>query len=56
LGPMLQKVTEMHNEGRRVFFWTLDGAEFIKVFLNESMPDGMVTNYPSIVAYEYYVR
>ena len=56
LGPMLQKVTEMHNEGRRVFFWTLDGSEFIKVFLDQSMPDGMVTNYPSIVAYEYYVR
>jgi glycerophosphoryl diester phosphodiesterase len=56
LGPMLQKVTEMHNEGRRVFFWTLDGAEFIKVFLDQSMPDGMVTNYPSIIAYEYYVR
>lgn len=56
LGPMLQQVAEMHSEGRRVFFWTLDGEEFIRVFLKESVPDGMVTNYPSIVAYEYYVR
>jgi hypothetical protein len=55
-GPMTSDVITMHNEGRRVFFWTLDGPEFIRVFLNEGALDGIVTNYPSIVAYEYYVR
>ena len=55
-GTMTQDVITMHNEGRRVFFWTLDGPEYIRVFLNEGELDGIVTNYPSIVAYEYYTR
>lgn len=55
-GPMTPDVITMHNEGRRVFFWTLDEADYIRVFLNEGALDGIVTNYPSIVAYEYYVR
>ncbi|OGU24968.1 MAG: hypothetical protein A2X66_04950 [Ignavibacteria bacterium GWA2_54_16] len=55
-GPMTEDVITMHNEGRRVFFWTLDEADYIRVFLNEGVLDGIVTDYPSIVAYEYYVR
>jgi glycerophosphoryl diester phosphodiesterase len=55
-GPMATDVSDMHAEGRRVFFWTLDREEFIRIILRESAPDGMVTNYPSVVAYEYYAR
>ncbi|MBA4311658.1 MAG: glycerophosphodiester phosphodiesterase [Chlorobiaceae bacterium] len=55
-GPMTPNVIAMHNEGRRVFFWTLDGPEYIRVFLDEGVLDGIVTNYPSIVSFEYYVR
>lgn len=55
-GPMTDEVNKMRGLGKRVFFWTLDGPEFIKVFLDESVADGILTNYPSIVAYEYYIR
>lgn len=55
-GPMVNEVSKMRNLGKRVFFWTLDGPEFIKVFLDEGVADGILSNYPSIVAYEYYIR
>jgi glycerophosphoryl diester phosphodiesterase len=55
-GPMVDEVNRMRGFGKRVFFWTLDGPEFIKVFLDEGAADGILSNYPSVVAYEYYVR
>lgn len=55
-GPMIEDVNRMRSFGKRVFFWTLDGPEFIKVFLDEGAADGILSNYPSIVAYEYYIR
>ena len=55
-GPMYDEVQSIKNEGIRVFFWTLDGPEFIKVFLDKGNADGILSNYPSIVAYEYYLR
>lgn len=55
-GPMVDEVNRMRGLGKRVFFWTLDGPEFIKVFLDEDAADGILSNYPSIVAYEYYIR
>jgi len=55
-GPMNKDVTSLHGEGKRVFFWTLDGPEFIRVFLKDGKADGILSNYPSIVAYEYYLR
>ncbi|OGU63503.1 MAG: hypothetical protein A2499_02455 [Stygiobacter sp. RIFOXYC12_FULL_38_8] len=55
-GPMTDEVNKVRGLGKRVFFWTLDGPEFIKVFLDEGVADGILTNYPSIVAYEYYIR
>lgn len=55
-GPMIDEVSRMRGLGKRVFFWTLDGPEFIKVFLDEDAADGILSNYPSIVAYEYYIR
>jgi len=55
-GPMIDEVSRMRGLGKQVFFWTLDGPEFIKVFLDEDAADGILSNYPSIVAYEYYIR
>lgn len=55
-GPMINDVNRMRSFGKRVFFWTLDGPEFIKVFLDEDAADGILSNYPSIVAYEYYIK
>jgi glycerophosphoryl diester phosphodiesterase len=55
-GPMTDQVNLMKGFGKRVFFWTVDAPEFIKVFLEEGAADGILTNYPSVVAYQYYVK
>jgi glycerophosphoryl diester phosphodiesterase len=55
-GPMTDQVNSMKKLGKRVFFWTVDAPEFIKVFLEEGAADGILTNYPSVVAYQYYVK
>jgi len=54
LGLINDRVTRMHQEGCRAFVWTLDAPELIKKFIRESEFDGVCTNYPSLVAYEYY--
>lgn len=54
LGLLDFRVEAMHNSGYRCFVWTLDETELIKSFVKKSSFDGIVTNYPSIVAYEYY--
>jgi len=56
LGTQTQSVVEMQNEGRRVFTWTLDDTQFISQFIKESKFDGILTNYPTIVAYYHYAR
>jgi glycerophosphoryl diester phosphodiesterase len=55
-GPMTDQVKRMQNLGKRVFFWTVDAPEFIKVFLDEGAANGILSNYPSVVAYQYYVK
>jgi glycerophosphoryl diester phosphodiesterase len=54
LGLLDERVSAMHNNGYRCFVWTLDETELIRSFVKKSDFDGIVTNYPSIVAYEYY--
>ena len=56
LGTQNSKVQEMHDEDRRVITWTMDDSDFIKRYLNEGNFDGMVTNYPTLVAYFYYIQ
>jgi glycerophosphoryl diester phosphodiesterase len=56
LGTQLDEVRQMHSEGRRVFTWTLDLASFIFEFFRDGEFDGFLTNYPTIVAYMYYMR
>ncbi len=54
LGLLDEKVATMHANGKRCFVWTLDATELVKSFIKKGNFDGIVTNYPSIVAYEYY--
>ena len=56
LGTQNAKVQEMHSEGRRVITWTMDEPNFINRYLKEGDFDGMVTNYPTLVAYFFYVQ
>ncbi len=55
LGPLPADAAQMRAEGRRTFVWTLDQREFILPFLQDGQIDGILTNYPSLVAFEYYV-
>lgn len=56
LGTQLDLVRQMHAEGRRAFVWTLDVVSFITEFMRDGEFDGILTNYPNVVAYHYYMR
>jgi glycerophosphoryl diester phosphodiesterase len=45
----------MQSEGRKVIVWTVDEPQFIQEYINAGF-DGMVTNYPTLVAYYNYIR
>jgi hypothetical protein len=46
----------MQAEGRRVFVWTLDVPAYVQEYIANGRFDGILSNYPSIVAYYHYVR
>jgi glycerophosphoryl diester phosphodiesterase len=56
LGTQNEKVAEMHAEGRRVFVWTMDVPSFIDEYMDDGHFDGILTNFPSYVAYAHYIR
>ncbi|MES2733199.1 MAG: glycerophosphodiester phosphodiesterase [Bacteroidota bacterium] len=56
LGTQLDAVVQMKAEGRRVFVWTLDVPQYIQQYQEEGDFDGMLSNYPSIVAYYHYTQ
>lgn len=55
-GTQNENVAIVHAQGRRAFVWTLDVPEFIEQFLKEGNFDGVLSNFPSCVAYNYYVQ
>ena len=56
LGLLTPEVKQMQSLNRQVFCWTLDSEPFIKKYINEGNFDGILTNYPTIVAYYHYLR
>lgn len=56
LGVQAEQVRQMQKEGRQCFVWTLDDAAFITQFLTEGDYDGILTNYPSLIASIFYAR
>lgn len=56
LGLQNDEVTTEHSQGRKVFVWTLDVQENIKEYLYNGRFDGILSNYPSAVAYYYYAK
>jgi glycerophosphoryl diester phosphodiesterase len=44
------------QEGRRIIVWTLDEPEFVRQYITSGEYDGILSNYPTIVAYYHYVR
>lgn len=55
LGLQNDEVAQMQSEGRRAFTWTLDVPENIQEYMKQGRFNGILSNYPSIVAYYYYV-
>ena len=56
LGPQNDLVDRIHTEGRLAFVWTLDLPEYIEKFVKNGHFDAILSNYPSCVAYNYYVQ
>jgi glycerophosphoryl diester phosphodiesterase len=56
LGLLNEKIGQMHQSGIRVFAWTLDEPEIINTFFAQSNFDGILSNFPTLIAYEYYSR
>lgn len=55
-GIQLDAVARMHAEGRLAWVWTLDDPGFIRLFLQDGDFDGVLTNYPPLLAAIFYKR
>lgn len=55
-GQQAPSVAEAQAEGRKAFVWTMDIPEFIQQYMNEGEYNGILSNYPSLLAYFHYVR
>ncbi len=56
MGPNTENVAQMHAEGKKVYTWTMDVPVYVEQYMAQSDFDGMVTNYPPMVAYYHYIR
>lgn len=56
LGLQNEEVISQQAQGRRVFTWTMDIGENIQRYMREGRFNGILTNYPSIVAFYYYAK
>ena len=56
LGTQNELVNQVHANGKLAFVWTLDVPEYIERFINNGQFDAILSNYPSCVAYYYYVH
>ena len=54
LGLQEDVLAAIQSEGRRAFVWTVDLPEFITQFVDAGY-DGVLSNYPTLVAWNYYV-
>lgn len=56
LGLQNPEVEKMHAAGRKAFVWTLDVPDNIQQYFINGKFDGILSNYPSSVAYYYYAK
>jgi glycerophosphoryl diester phosphodiesterase len=54
MGAQPNEVAQMHTEDRLVFMWTMDVQGFVAQYIKEGGVDGILTNYPSMVAFVHY--
>lgn len=56
LGLQTDAVLQMQAEGRQAFVWTLDDPQYVNQFINQGKFDGILSNYPSLVAFYHYTK
>ena len=56
LGIQSDQVAQVHAMGKLAFVWTLDVPEYIEQFIRDGHFDAILSNFPSCVAYYYYVH
>ncbi|MCX6303768.1 MAG: glycerophosphodiester phosphodiesterase family protein [Bacteroidetes bacterium] len=56
LGTQNDLVQQMQNEGRLAVCWTIDSPGWIETYLNDGLFNGLLTNYPYVVAYYHYIQ
>ncbi|MFM8913008.1 MAG: glycerophosphodiester phosphodiesterase, partial [Flammeovirgaceae bacterium] len=56
LGTQNELVAQVQSEGREVLCWTIDVPAFISQFIQQGRFNGLLSNYPSTVAYYHYTQ
>jgi glycerophosphoryl diester phosphodiesterase len=56
LGTQNDLVQQMHNEGRLALCWTIDQPSWIQDYIDNGIFDGLLTNFPYVVAYYHYIQ
>lgn len=55
-GPRPDDVAYVQAQDNATIFWTVNGTDYINLFLSESLPNGFVTDRPGQVFYHYQMR
>jgi len=56
LGTQNDLVQQMHDEGRLAVCWTIDNPAWIRDYVINGLFDGLLTNYPYVVAFNHYTQ
>jgi glycerophosphoryl diester phosphodiesterase len=56
LGLQNTEVAQMQAQGRKCFVWTLDEPQYVEQFINQGNFDGILSNYPTLIAYHHYAK
>ncbi|MEI6682572.1 MAG: glycerophosphodiester phosphodiesterase family protein [Bacteroidota bacterium] len=56
LGTQNSLVQQMQDEGRLAVCWTIDSPAWIENYLNNGLFNGLLTNFPYVVAYYHYIQ
>lgn len=51
-----EQISYVHSLGKRVFCWTIDDPAFFNLFSENTQPDGIITNNPQKMIYEYLIK
>jgi len=55
-GLQPENVDAIHAQGKKAYCWTIDDIPYIQQYIDEGNFDGLLSNYPSIVAYYSYIK